>query len=173
MSEKDIKLGGMAATKFAATNKGAYQDSNDLTYKNSDDVRDHYLRQFSTEEQGEKQSDSRENGNISSLPLGWSERQRIKEMQAKQQGVFAAQKDVPSPPVTSPAVTTTLNNNELPSSMIAEAALLQVTTHSLECLATVLENRNNGKTAVSVCAEERRRFASALKRAMDALAKCR
>ena len=47
MSEKDIKLGGVAATKFGGTAKNAYENSTegrggDIAYKTSDEVREYF-----------------------------------------------------------------------------------------------------------------------------------
>jgi hypothetical protein len=58
-------------------------------------------------------------------------------------------------------------NGALASSNKPEVALVQVATHTLNALAGTLE----GQT-VSLPMEERAAFAAAIKRAMDALAKC-
>ena len=167
MSEKDMALGGAAATKFA--NKGgggAYQDG-DVSYKTSQDVREHYLKLMETKDastttttaQGYSSSSTAD----SSLPMGWGQREKDRETFAKQQGVFAAKSSPPSVAAT--------NGTEVAvSSAQAEVALLQVATHSLEALAMVLENSTTG---TQMPTGERAKFASAVKRAMDALAKSR
>ena len=78
MSEKDLALGGAAAKKFAK-NAGAYQDG-DFTYKTSEDVRAHYLNHMKT--------DAPSTGD-DTLPLGWANREKEKNILAKQHGVFA------------------------------------------------------------------------------------
>ena len=77
MSEHDIKLGGIAATKFATKQNSAYEDDVSGVYKSSDDVRQFYLQQQSTNDQ-------------SSTPDFWQERQKTKELQAQQFGVFSS-----------------------------------------------------------------------------------
>lgn len=143
MSEKDMALGGSAATRFISKqSRGVYQEG-DVAYKSSDDVREYYRKQMEV-------SSHQGNDNNSPLPVGWSEREKEKDTLAKQQGVFAASKD----------------SNLSLSSTTAEVALLQVTTNSLESLASVMES----ESGISIPSEDRARFAVAVKKAMDALA---
>ena len=147
MSEHDIALGGVAATKFASkqlnhsisssnnqnrsqgsslpphsspntgrveqdnnsnetttqmatTMKNAYQSStSNGTYQNSDQVRQHYLQLIEQQEKQQQPSKPQPtttttaqtvstSTTTNSLPFGWEDRQKSKELQAKQHGVF-------------------------------------------------------------------------------------
>lgn len=164
MSEKDIALGGAAATKFASKTPNVYQqqDGGDLSYKSSDDVRAHYLKQMEDAAKTNAETkiicNSGDQNSNTLLPPGWEQREKAKEVETKQYGVFSAQgpprqKSSNNPSVASPSIS-------------AEVALLKVATNSLEVLASVVEN-NQG---ISLPSEERNKFALALKRAMDAMA---
>ena len=163
MSEKDIALGGAAATKFASR-KGIYEDG-DVAYKSSDDVRAHYRKQMENTAQEVAQA------NNSVLPLRWREREKEKDIIAKQSGLFAAaRKGEGESPLPTNCLGPAPPLQGTCTSSAAEVALLQVTTHSLEALASVMENTNSG---TSIPNEERAKFAAAIQRAMNALAKCR
>ena len=108
MSEKDMALGGAAATKFAAK-AGAYHQGDQPTddYKSSEDVRAYYLSQMNNDNSTAASTAAVD----SSLPLGWGQREKEKEIMAKQQGVFAASnKHTPtaSAPVTAAASSSSL-----------------------------------------------------------------
>eukprot|EP00535_Pseudo-nitzschia_heimii_P002031 CAMPEP_0197181178 /NCGR_PEP_ID=MMETSP1423-20130617/5535_1 /TAXON_ID=476441 /ORGANISM="Pseudo-nitzschia heimii, Strain UNC1101" /LENGTH=106 /DNA_ID=CAMNT_0042631373 /DNA_START=31 /DNA_END=348 /DNA_ORIENTATION=+ len=91
MSEKDMKLGGIAATKFidkrlsnnnnnnadggggggggvadghndVTSGSNAYSGSSSGIYQNSDQVRDHYLRQIEHQQQQQQQQQKSANG---------------------------------------------------------------------------------------------------------------
>eukprot|EP00977_Amphora_coffeiformis_P004857 scaffold1046_cov172-Amphora_coffeaeformis.AAC.12 len=163
MSEKDIALGGAAATKFAS--RSVYQDG-DVAYKSSDDVRAHYRKQMEIAQ--EASPTTTKNNNV--LPSGWGEREKEKDIIAKQSGVFAADRKGESPLPTNCSRSGPEPSQGTPTSSSAEVALLQVTTHSLEALASVMESSKNGSNIPN---EERAKFATAIKRAMNALANCR
>lgn len=129
----------------------------DHSYKSSDEVRAYYRQQM------EANNYDAANETDSSLPLGWDQREKAKEVEAKQYGVFAVSSSVTVQAATTPSSSTT-------TATVAEVALLQVTTNSLEALASVLEN---SKGRVSIPNEERTKFAMALKHAMDAMANCK
>lgn len=148
MSEKDMKLGGAAATKFASRSHTAYGNGDDA-YKTSDQVREFYNKK--REEEAAAAS--------SVVPDGWEDRQKQRLTEAKQYGAFARN----PPPGTAPKKTESSSSDFAG----AEVALVQVATHSLEALAKTLENGPK----VSLPMEERVAFANAVKRAMDALAK--
>jgi hypothetical protein len=149
MSEHDMKLGGAAATRFiSSSSNGAYGDGTGAAYKSSDEVKAFYMKQIDL-----KNAQTNESSSSSSLPVGWEERQKVRQVEDKQYG--AVSKDPPSAPATA-------SSNNKP-----EVALVQVATHTLNALAGTLE----GQT-VSLPMEERAAFAVAMKRAMDALAKC-
>jgi hypothetical protein len=146
MSEHDMKLGGDAANRFAtnSSSNGAYGDGTDVGYKNSDEVKAHYMKQIDLQNASTNESPS-----SSSVPDGWEQRQKIRQGEEKQYGSLAKA----APPTA--------------SSNKPDVALVQVTTHTLNALAGTLEGRT-----VSLPMEERVAFAEAMKRAMDALAKC-
>ena len=157
-----MALGGAAATKFASKG-GAYQ-TGDVTYKSSQDVREHYVKQM---EATTKKDNMEETSSLQTeLPIGWGAREKEKAIIAKQQGVFAAT----ASPVATHSCSKPSTTSTITSSSKAEVALLQLTTNSLEALASVLESSNGG---ISMPSDDRAKFASAMKRAMDALAKCR
>lgn len=111
MSEKDIKLGGMAATKFidrsianVVNNDNTNDDNsnNDTTagtgnaysgdstggYQNSDKVRAHYLNRMEQHQQ-QQQQQANENpfstnrNNSSVTPIFWEERQEMRQLEAE------------------------------------------------------------------------------------------
>ena len=190
MSEHDMKLGGMHATKFSA--KNSYSSHNNKStsasggiYNNSDQVRQFYLN-----ESQKQNDDGSSNNDTSSSKMGknnvpdfWENRQKEKELQAKQMGVFAKQSDRSS--LTSKqnqqqqsAETTTVqstsgkettyiaghnddNNDDAP-----EVALIQIATHALNALTKSLSTKK-----VVIPMEDRASFAKAVKQAMDVLSK--
>lgn len=155
MSEKDIKLGGDAATKFASKKKVYDQAS---TYQSSDQVRAFYYQQ-----QEEKAEAAKVNSN---LPAGWEQRQKTRMAEASQHNVFSskAQQMVPSatPASAQPSSSTTKSSSYIGP----ELSLLRLTTSSLNALAEALDH-----SQTSVPMEDRQAFANALKRAMGSLAK--
>lgn len=147
MSEHDMKLGGDAANRFASSSSsnGAYGDGTEAGYKSSDEVKAFYMNQIDLKSANTNQSSS-------SVPVGWEQRQKIRQVEEKQYRAVAE--------AALPAPVTAASNKP-------EVALLDVATHTLNALARTLE----GQT-VSLPMEERAAFAAAMKRAMDALVKC-
>ena len=105
MSEEDIKRGGVAATKFASKQnqlqQSVYNDDDASgsggvpSYKSSDDVRQLYLKRIEAEEQAAAAanvsqsmdagtSESTAEKGTSVLPSGWEDRQKAREVEAKQ-----------------------------------------------------------------------------------------
>ena len=192
MTEHDMKLGGMHATKFSAKNSYSSHNNNSTTsasggiYNNSDQVRQFYLNE------SQKQNDDGSSNNTSSkmgknnVPDFWENRQKEKQLQAKQMGVFAKQSDRSSlnqnQQQQQPAETTTVqstsgrettyidghnddnNDNDAPE---PEVALIQIATHALDALAKSLSK----KKKVVIPMEDRASFAKAVKQAMDVLSK--
>eukprot|EP00984_Skeletonema_dohrnii_P003710 scaffold1280_cov117-Skeletonema_dohrnii-CCMP3373.AAC.2 len=168
MSEHDMKLGGMAATKFA---KNSYSDNPTSaaavggSYQNSDQVRDFYLN-GSQKKDGESKSQT-------TTPDFWESRQKQKELQVKQMGVFAKNSDQSLKQHQSiESLQSTVDkekacidghDDDVPE---PEVALVQIATHALDALAKSLSKRK-----VSIPMEDRASFAKAMKKAMDALAK--
>lgn len=149
MSEKDIKLGGAAAKKFAVP-ANSYSGTTGA-YQSSDQVRSFYYQQ-----QGETATSS------SSLPDGWEQRQQARESDSKQHMAFA-------PPPSNKAATNEgpgINESCEDTMIIPELTILRLTTHSLQALAETLEQR-----PVKVPMKDRAAFAAAMKQAMDSLAK--
>jgi hypothetical protein len=144
MSEHDMKLGGDAANRFASgsSSNGAYGDGTDAAYKSSDEIKAFYMKQI----------DLKSSNSDADVPVGWEERQKLRQVEEKQYRAVA--EAAPPAPATA-------------SSNKPEVALLEVATHTLNALAGTLEGQN-----VSLPMEERAAFAAAMKRAMDALAKC-
>ena len=149
MSEHDMKLGGDAANRFASksNSNGAYGDGTDTAYKSSDEVKAFYMNQIDLKSTPTSESSS-------SVPLGWEQRQKVREVEEKAYKAGAGAKAAPPAPATA-------------SSNKPEVALLEVATHTLNALAGILEDQT-----VSLPMEERAAFAAAMKRAMDALVKC-
>lgn len=173
MSEHDMKLGGIAATKFSAKNSYSHHHSSDNSgnnsttakhndrYNSSDQVRDFYLNEM-------KHTSAASDDTV---PDFWESRQKEREIQGKQMGVFAKdtrqkqQHQVQQTPMQSmtnkeEAMTTRTSSPE------AEVLLVRVATHALDALAKSLPKNN-----VAIPMEDRAAFAKAVKEAMDALAK--
>lgn len=165
MSEKDIKLGGVAATKFSTRN--AYGEDSTASYKNSDQVREFYLNQDDHRDMGILGSQTKNNEDkTSSLPAFWETRQKERDLQEKQMNVFSRQ----SPPASANAQTFQKkekikvdNDNQVGP----EIALVKIATHTLETMAKALETNRN----IEIPLAERAAFAKAIKAAMDVLAK--
>ena len=178
MSEKDIKLGGVAATKFGGTAKNAYENSTegggDITYKTSDEVREYYLSEMQRTGGG----DNPQEKSKSNVPSFWEDRQKEKMIQAKQMGVFSkntTSKDT-SIRVDNDKMDTAIQkdrsiesdgSNDTTAIQSAEVALIQIATHTLEKVAQSLDGKDNIKIPV----EERAAFAQAMAKAMNVLAK--
>ena len=191
MSEEDIKRGGVAATKFASKQKqlqqSVYNDDDASgsgaaggvpSYKSSDDVRQLYLKRIEAEEQaaaaanvsqltGAGASESTAEKGTSVLPSGWEDRQKAREVEAKQYGVFGRKKEGPPPPPTASAPQKGGDKRATTASSSAEEALVRVATHTLDNMAMALENNT-----VNLSAEDRAAFAEAMKRAMTAISRC-
>lgn len=167
MSEKDMKLGGVAATKFAS--KNAYDGASSATYKSSDQVREHYLSEM------ERLNDSKEadqSTSSSNVPDFWESRQKERNLEAKQMGVFSHQANNMrqlTPSASPPTSSTTSSEGSTSDGRTSspEVALIQIATNTLETMAAVMENNSQTKIPMS----ERTAFANAVKRAMAALAK--
>lgn len=175
MSEKDIKLGGMAAKSFGGTaRRNAYDNDNDSSncgYKTSDQVREYYLSEMQRTAAG---SNNNDNHNISSGPVGvssksnlpdfWEDRQKEKELQAKQMGVFSRNdsNDTKTKISTSYAkgVGADHGGNK------AELSLVQIATYTLEKLTIALEGKE-----IKIPMKERAAFAKAIQGAMNVMAK--
>mmetsp|Transcript_20396 Transcript_20396/g.38527 ORF Transcript_20396/g.38527 Transcript_20396/m.38527 type:complete len:210 (+) Transcript_20396:155-784(+) len=193
MSEHDMKLGGVAQTKFGGTAKNAYEADvgGDGGYKNDDQVRDFYLRKIQLVDRDNNKSSSsssNKNGNLgvsgegmgggaakyNNVPDLWEERQKERESQGKQMGVFS--KNQP-PKDNNPNNNKNGNTNNSPPSSSAELALVQIATHTLDTMAKSLNlnsnntNDNGKEEGVKIPMAERMAFAKAVKDAMDALAK--
>jgi hypothetical protein len=175
ISEHDRKLGAAAAANFAS--KNSYGD-NPSAYKNSEEVKAFYMNKIEQELQEQQQQNNQDDntGRKSSLPVGWEDRQKNRQLQAEQYGAFSRNSSQPlpghilqAPPQqsfsssrTPPSVTVSS------SSSTAEEALVKVATHTLDSMAQALENN-----PVHLSPEDRAAFAAAMQRAMTVIAKCR
>jgi hypothetical protein len=173
MSEHDMKLGGDAQNKFA--NKNAYEDVGGATYQTSDEVKAFYMQKIEREVAAIESANSSSSNSTTakatptnSMPLGWENRQREKEAESMQMGAFSRNNNNGGPnasPSPSASAQATANIN---GSSGAEAALVRVATHTLEAMAHSLENN-----PVALTVDERAAFAAAMKKAMDAISKCK
>jgi hypothetical protein len=165
MSEKDIKLGGAAASNFSSKGEiaNAYSDGATGVYKTSEEVRAHYLK----ETQGTRGKMSGDDTASASVPAFWEYRQKEQDMQAKQYGVLSRNPptDTPTDSYSSSAIATATDSTD-DNFHSPQVALVQVATHTLETLVTTLEHQS-----AKIPMKERAAFADAMKRAMDALAK--
>ncbi|KAL7540553.1 hypothetical protein ACHAXR_010205 [Thalassiosira sp. AJA248-18] len=160
MSEQDMKLGGVVATKFGCTAKNAYEnDSGNTVYKNSDQVREFYLKESGIKSGGGNTTS--EVKSKSNVPDFWEERQKQKGLEAKQMGVFADKSKSKDH-----GRDKKIGDGDH-GSLSAEVALVQIATHTLEKMAMSLEGKSNVKIPLA----ERAAFAKAMKEAMEALAK--
>ena len=112
--------------------------------------------------------ETEEDATTTNVPVGWEDRQRNRDVQAKQFGVFSSKN--PQPQSTAPTTLQTATNKAKPSSSnsSAEAALVKVAATTLDTMAQCLE-----QNPVALSQEERAAFAAAMQRAMAAIAKCR
>lgn len=152
MSERDMKLGGIAATKFAA--KNAYDGTTNATYKSDDQVRKFYLDSYQTS----TGRDLAPAAGSSGTPDFWADRQKERNLQAQQMGVFASKANASGPShqaTRSPA-----------GAYSSEVALVRIATQTLETMATALEQ----KPDATIPMEERTAIAAAMKKAMEVLA---
>ena len=154
MSEKDRRLGGDAANKFASPS--AYQAAGDgSAYQTSEQVRQHYYKSLDATSK-------------TAVPVGWEDRARIRTAQAEHYGgstktelPAAPTATVPSTRAASQSTSTTTNSSN------AQLALLRLTTQSLEALAaTVLQD-----DMLYFPSNDRAAFAQAMQKAMAAMAK--
>ena len=193
MSEKDMKLGGIAATKFidkSLSNSGSssssssnlpennsYSKTTSGVYQNSDQVREHYLRQIEQQNQQQQKKQAHDDslfasgnrhGSQGSTPMLWEERQQMRKLEAegfRSQDTKTSTGMKTSSLASSPQpISSTSSKSTIPS---AHGALVKVATHTLDSLADVLENDTN---AVEISMEDRAAFAKAIQRAMQALA---
>ena len=171
MSEKDINLGGVAATKFGGRAKNAYDsdaaanggDSTNVDYKTSDQVREYYLNEM--QKTRDSASSLEVNRGSLNVPDLWGEREKEREIQAKQMGVFSRNN---APDNNNSKVDRNVDAQSSSSHQLsAEVALVQIATHTLEKMTNSLEGKRN----INIPMEDRAAFAKALKGAMDALAK--
>jgi hypothetical protein len=161
MSEHDMKLGGDAQNKFA--NKNAYADESGVVYKTSDQVKAFYMQKIQKEvakvATSAKSSSATMVAATNSVPFGWEDRQRSREAESKQVGAFSRNNNGPQQVIsTTPRM----------ESSSAEAALVRVAAHTLDIMAQTLE-----RNPVALSVEERAAFAASMKKAMDAIAKCK
>ena len=217
MSEKDIMLGGAAATKFASAtatanitnNNNAYanEDAAAMTYKNSEDVRAFYRKKIEAQEQQQQEQQQNDSTSTSttttSVPIGWENRQKIKQMETQQQqGVFSNSNSRHQPPPDFTAGNRHQMSMQMQKPMqgtpptIPEQAPLTPAT-----LSTTGNNNNTASTTTYATAEEmlvsvtthtlnnmaqaleqnpialttqnRTHFAKAMQRAMNAIANCK
>lgn len=170
-----MKLGGMAATKFSAKNSYSHHSSdnsdnnsntaanNNVRYNSSDRVRDFYLNEM--KHTSAASSDD-------TVPDFWESRQKEREIQGKQMGVFAkdTRQQQQHQMIQQTPMQSTNNEEEAmttrTSSPEPEVLLLSVATHALDALAKSLSKKN-----VAIPMDDRAAFANAVKEAMDALAK--
>ena len=159
-----MKLGGAAATKFNGA-KSAYEqeDAGNIGYKNSDVVRDFYLNNYRGGR--DTTSVSADGVGLSNVPDFWAERQKQRELETLQMGVFSTESTSQSTAITQ--ASTKANDDVRDGVLSAETALVQIATYSLEKMTKSLEGRKD----VTIPVKERTEFANALKGAMDALAK--
>lgn len=206
MSEKDMKLGGIAATKFVdkslSSKAGGNESSNSGSisgatnaysgasgvYQNSDQVREHYLRQLDQQQQQQEDSPfaashrhGQHNSGSSTTPMFWEERQQMRQLEAegfRTQAARNARRGTNAFPEAAVAATPQPMPQAQPSSerstsasCSAQVALVRVATHALEGVADALEGdnkNNNGMPTIPL--EDRAAFARAVQRAMQALA---
>ena len=155
MSEKDLKLGGMAATKFASRQSGAYDGVAAGVYQNSDQVRQHYLRQ--QEMHGGSCTDS--SAVKKELPVGWEDRQRQRDMEQQ----IMADRDASDARVSANVdVSTEVQDSTL--------ALVRLSTQTLETLALTLSSVRQQGSQTQIPTADRAAFAEAVQKALQILA---
>ena len=116
------------------------------------------------------------------LPLGWEDRQKSRHLEQIQHGAFARTTtnlaslslSPPPPSATTSNNTTTSNNAGNDNAYSAEIGLVRVATHTLNTLADTLNNNQKSNTTTTeISMKDREEFANAMKRVMEAMAKCR
>jgi hypothetical protein len=214
MSEKDMKLGGIAATKFVDKSLSTKADGNESSnsgsisiatnvysgatssgvYKNSDQVREHYLRQID-QQQHQHHQDSpftashrhgQHNNSSSTTPMFWEERQQMRQLEAEGfrtqatrddrrgtnalvEAAAAAATRQPMPQAQPSSASS--SNSSSSTACSAHVALVRVATHALEGVADALEGENKNSNAMpEIPLDDRAAFAKAVQRAMQALA---
>ena len=190
MSEKDMKLGGIAATKFidkslsnptaeaSTANSNAYSGSTSGIYQNSDQVREHYLRQIEMQQQQQddspfSSSNHHASQNTTTTPMFWKERQQMRRLEAegfRNQDAEKSTKTSVAPfsgSISASSLTQTTTSTGSSNCPSAHTALVKVATHTLESLADVLEAEASN---VEIAMQDRAAFAKAIQRAMQALA---
>lgn len=143
MSEKDIQLGGDAATKFAQPN--AYSNAESPIYQTSEQVRAYYYQ---------KQQDKQQ----LSLPVGWEGREKLRQFEQEHYSV----NENSGKTKLNDTVNTTIDPQ--PSDFAPESALLQLAIHSLNTLSETLEH-----SSTKLSMEEQRAFAEAVQRVMKCM----
>lgn len=189
MSEKDMKLGGIAATKFIdkslsssvssssdVPENNAYSTAASGIYQNSDQVREHYLRQIEQQNQQQQRKKAHDDspfasgnrhGSQVSTPMFWEERQQMRQLEAE--GYLNQDTDASSGTKSPSLASSTQPTSSSPKSIRSNAhgALVKIATHTLDTLADLLEKDKN---KVEISMEDRAAFAKAIQRAMQALA---
>lgn len=156
MSEKDIKLGGMAAGSFKSKNS---YDHDAGGYKSSDQVRQYYLNNPQKDvDSGVKTGQGHGERGDGNLPDFWLDRQRQKESDAKQMGCMARKV----------GPTKQVGTDGTSDEASAELALVKVATFALENMTASLARST---AQVKVPPQDRAAFAAAVKGAMDVIAK--
>jgi hypothetical protein len=194
MSEKDMKLGGIAATKFidkslstqttdsvaadgstVDNESNAYSGTASGIYKTSDQVREHYFRQIEHEHKHQHAARDKDDS-----PFSSSNRQGGQHHQSSSSTTSTTpthwnerqqmrQLEAEGFKNQAPAANQPQSSGASAGSSgsaNAHVALVKVATHALEGLAGVLEHDNTA----SIPMEERAAFAKAIQRAMQALA---
>lgn len=174
MSEKDMKLGGAAANRFAnkqlATqhqqsssaeqqqSNGAYQGDTSGVYKTSDDVRAYYYQKHQSTPAS------------TNTPALWADRQREHNLQVQQMGVFSRNQSPQAAVATTASQIDSSNRTAQSSaSSSAEAALVKVATFSLESMAAALTESKRSGNSINISLKEKEEFSAAIRKAMQAL----
>ena len=170
-SEKDMKLGADAMSRFSSKgtlSSGAYAEDASEAYKSSAEVEAHYMKVLEGEASERHKSGALGNAAAAvaakdGLPNGWEHGDKHRVAEALAYGASAAAMVNTAAPMSSTATAVSLHRGEP-----AELRLVHIATHSLEALAAAL-----GEKLVLVSDEDRARFFAAVKRASEAVVKCR
>lgn len=171
MSEHDIKLGGAAANKFANKKLTNAYAEGAASYKTSEQVRSFYYAQ-----QEQANDTTLDTGSPMELPAGWVDRQKSRQLEAKQYGVFSSKSQMQNGAV--PVPVDAIGRQEIPEGVKKaeacfkgpEQALFKVTTDTLAVLADTLE-QTDPRVVANLSSEEQAAFATAVRRVMNVLAK--
>jgi len=164
MSSKDMKLGGIAANKFTNKNlkSSAYDGTNEVGYKTSDQVRSFYYSQ----QEHQKQQQTEATLAFKNVPIGWEERQKTRQLESKQHGVFASRSSSANPLSTGvpiEAIGHNINSTERKEEL-QQSPLMKVTINTLNVLAESLQTS-------PITKEEQAEFANAVRRVMQVMTK--